>query len=766
MQILRLQNRKHGARLAAGLLALAGVASIAATVASGAVQRRLEYACPPGGQPSISGVSATAQSQSVSIKATVNPNGSPTVLSYRTTGTLITNLAGDPGSVGHNNDVVFTGDAQGRGANTMIEYVDTKKAYWPLTFVVTELPTIQIELETDGGGNILTTANDIVAAVNGFPFTAGMVDAALAPGNDGTGLVTAMPQTNLTVHSGLGVGIAADAPQTVTLELAGLTPNIPYLVVLEATNECPSTTPNTALTTIAVSTRSEAGVRIAGVWSAVPSDPASTISGTVVTGADPAGTGAGPSDTPITCTGSLGYDVSMALLTPIEITSCPTPFVTSASVRLVASAGPNSYFMGWAGTDCAPWGLNPVCYTNVVGKLDDTALFTNRPQLAVAFAGNGEGTVTSSPAGINCTATTLNCQAGFTPGATVTLTATPASGSAIATWGGDAIECGIAPTCALVMTEDKSVSIAFDGKPTLYVFRGGTGSGSVTSTTKEINCSAIATLCSATYNFGTPVTLTATPSPGSTFAGWGTDYASCAGTSPTCTLTARWSETITALFSAGHTLAITPEGNGTGVVTSSPSAISCPPTCAAVFPQGSAVTLSTTAAGGSTFDGWDDGPCFDRDTAAPCTVTLTEDVDIPVLFTNPNVAALKMTSNKGCTVVGSPRNDVLVGTSGNDVLCGGGGNDTLVGNGGNDVLLGAGGNDKLICSGACRMYGGAGTDTLVARGGGFSQLFGQAGNDTLLARNNARNVVDGGLGKNRARFDRGMDVLRKINRTF
>jgi Ca2+-binding RTX toxin-like protein len=375
--------------------------------------------------------------------------------------------------------------------------------------------------------------------------------------------------------------------------------------------------------------------------------------------------------------------------------------------------------------------------------------------------------VTSSPAGINCTFTSTICKAAFNPGQQVTLTAKPTAGGAFLTWGGDATACGTTPTCPLTMTQDFNVSVEFTGKPTLTVFRAGSGDGSVTTDAGEINCTDTSALCAATFGFGQQVVLTATPADGSTFAGWGSDLASCYGTAPTCTISASFSQTVTAIFSEGHTLSVTPAGNGSGVVTSSPSGVSCPPACASVFPEGEGVTLSVAALNGSEFAGWDDGPCFDRDAAAVCTVSLTDDMDLPVLFQNPSLPSLTKktrTSYKGCTVVGTSRNDYLVGTGRNDVICGGGGNDTLVGNGGNDILLGGNGNDRLVCGDGCRMYGGAGNDMLVAKGGAYSQLFGGAGNDTLLARNNTRNLLDGGAGRNTARFDKRLDVLRKIQR--
>jgi hypothetical protein len=55
----------------------------------------------------------------------------------------------------------------------------------------------------------------------------------------------------------------------------------------------------------------------------------------------------------------------------------------------------------------------------------------------------GQGSVTSAPAGIDCPGT---CTAGFPDGSQVTLTATPADGWRLASWGG---ACTGAPGCAV-----------------------------------------------------------------------------------------------------------------------------------------------------------------------------------------------------------------------------------------------------------------------------------------------------------------------------
>ena len=60
---------------------------------------------------------------------------------------------------------------------------------------------------------------------------------------------------------------------------------------------------------------------------------------------------------------------------------------------------------------------------------------------------------------------------------------------------------------------------------TLTVLRAGSGSGTVTSSPRGIDCHSA---CSASFGEGTVVTLTATPAAGSTFTGW--SGAGCSGT--------------------------------------------------------------------------------------------------------------------------------------------------------------------------------------------------------------------------------------------
>jgi hypothetical protein len=134
--------------------------------------------------------------------------------------------------------------------------------------------------------------------------------------------------------------------------------------------------------------------------------------------------------------------------------------------------------------------------------------------------GTGNGTVTSSPAGINCGAA---CSASYNAGTVVTLTATPAAGSTFVGWSGSGCTSG-----SITVNANTICTATFSPQAaqmfTLGVSKVGTGTGIVTSNPVGLDCG---NFCTASYNNGTVVTLTAVPAAGSTFAGWsGTGCAS------------------------------------------------------------------------------------------------------------------------------------------------------------------------------------------------------------------------------------------------
>src|SRR5579864_9507317 len=96
---------------------------------------------------------------------------------------------------------------------------------------------------------------------------------------------------------------------------------------------------------------------------------------------------------------------------------------------------------------------NVVCFTASGGG-------AGSPALTVTFAGNGSGTVTSSPTGLSCSSPNA-CLAQFASGSLVTLTAAPNAGSLFGSWVG----CDTPNTanpCDVTMTTNRTVTLTFN----------------------------------------------------------------------------------------------------------------------------------------------------------------------------------------------------------------------------------------------------------------------------------------------------------------
>jgi phospholipase C len=244
-------------------------------------------------------------------------------------------------------------------------------------------------------------------------------------------------------------------------------------------------------------------------------------------------------------------------------------------------------------------------------------------QLSIQPAGNGNGTVSSSPSGIDCQPT---CGASFKIGTQVALTAAPASNSMFAGWGG---ACSGVGTCSLTVKGNASAVATFSLLPLLSVTDNtGTGRGTVTSSPSGINCGPT---CASAFNPGTQVTLTASPGPNSSFTGWG---GVCSGTGSTCTITVQANISAVATFSLGAVLTVTRNGTGQGTVTSNPSGIDCGPTCAAAFKAGTRVVLTETPGTNSSFTGWSGGECSGN--SSTCTVTMNNNTQVTATFAGSN----------------------------------------------------------------------------------------------------------------------------------
>ena len=243
-------------------------------------------------------------------------------------------------------------------------------------------------------------------------------------------------------------------------------------------------------------------------------------------------------------------------------------------------------------------------------------------------AGTGAGNVSFSPAGSlsNCAA---NCTNSYDVDTAVTLTATPATGSAFTGWSG-AGGCTGTGTCQLTMSANKDVTATFDSVTYAITYtKAGTGGGTVNFSPAGTQSSCTAN-CSNSYTSDTVVTLTAVPTTGSTFAGWSGGV--CSGTG-TCQVTMSAARSITATFNALPTYAITytKAGTGGGTVNFSPAGTqsSCTANCSNSYTSDTVVTLTAVPTTGSTFAGWSGGVCSGTGT---CQVTMSAARSVTATF--------------------------------------------------------------------------------------------------------------------------------------
>lgn len=394
-------------------------------------------------------------------------------------------------------------------------------------------------------------------------------------------------------------------------------------------------------------------------------------------------------------------------------TTCSASFARGTVVTLTATAASGSTFTGWSGCDSTSGNQ---CTVTMNASRTVTANFSTSATFTLTVTVSGNGSVSSSPSGINsCRGT---CSASFSANTTVTLTATPDSGWSFSSWGG---ACSGTGTCQITLDANKSVTATFSQNPVLTVNVSGTGTGTVTSSPSGISCGSD---CSEPFARDTQVVLRAIADAGSTVSSWsGCD--SVSQDKQTCTVKMTGSRSVTVTLARA-----VPVCYYQGDVEGTSERDVCQPLDANV--------LSVLIRG----DG--DGNFTNGPTACPESgcgndkITGTDGDDI--IFGDDGLGGVLRTGHdwilagKGDDIVnGEAGNDIIFGGEDNDIIDGGPGNDVIDGGSGIDELSGGGGNDSFIIR-AGNPSAGEGTTTIIC-----TQSSGESGR--VLVRGNFKSRI-------------------------
>jgi uncharacterized repeat protein (TIGR02543 family) len=369
------------------------------------------------------------------------------------------------------------------------------------------------------------------------------------------------------------------------------------------------------------------------------------------------------------CTVQMNADRSVTanfdLLVPVLVTVAGNGTVSGVGVTCgpgpttcTGNAPPNTTQLITASPSVAGTGVSWTGCTVVTTTTCKVTVGTSAVGVTVTFSGgapppasfsvtvdvSGNGYVTSSNGQLWCTTDGgAGCTMTLPQNTSVTLSAVPASGSNsdFLDWSGD---CGSFTTtsCTLTMNGAKSVGADFNGPDTTFTLSAQTlGGGSGTIGGAGLKCSSSGiTGCSSSEPANATVTISATPSAGSVFTGWG---GACTGTS-TCRVAMTADKSVTATFAStaptSHTLTLSVAGDGT-VKTSAGTCTGVAKqtkVCPLEFAPATKVTLTATPAKGQAFFGWT-GAC--KGGASTCSLMLSASAATTATFAPPTLFSTK-----------------------------------------------------------------------------------------------------------------------------
>jgi hypothetical protein len=175
-----------------------------------------------------------------------------------------------------------------------------------------------------------------------------------------------------------------------------------------------------------------------------------------------------PASVTVTGAGSVAADSGAIAGCTESGGTCAGIYDEGTEVTLTATPDPHHQLTGWTGCTVES---GDECEVTVEAAEDVTATFAPITHLlSITRSGDGSGTVTSSPTGIECGAL---CAAGFEEGTAITLTAAADPGSEFTGWSGACT--GVGP-CAITLGADATVVANFAKKATEG--GGATGGGS------------------------------------------------------------------------------------------------------------------------------------------------------------------------------------------------------------------------------------------------------------------------------------------------
>lgn len=204
--------------------------------------------------------------------------------------------------------------------------------------------------------------------------------------------------------------------------------------------------------------------------------------------------------------------------------------------------------------------------------------------IGVSLTGNGSGTVTSVPVGIDCGD---DCSSKYFTATALTLTATPDARREFVGWSGDCIGTG---ECVLDVSSAKTVTAEF--VITSYLLTETAGTGGTVSCSPNPVVPGSTTACTINPSLGYHI---------DTVTG-------CGGmlnvhTYTTAAMAADCTVNVTFALNS-HTLDVSGTGTGTGLITADTGVIDCGAICSDTFIYGTAVTLTAIPDINNTFTGW------------------------------------------------------------------------------------------------------------------------------------------------------------------